>query len=75
MVDRYAKFATENLEVATARIGRVRDRTWGFTSRFPPVGDAPLAANDAQAAESQSGPAWIRGIEVDSGVPKRRVET
>jgi len=52
MVDRYAKFATENLEVAAARIERVRVRTWGFTSRIPHVGDAALAANDAQVADS-----------------------
>jgi integrase len=47
MVDRYAKFATENLEVAAARIERVRDRTWGSTSRFPHVHDSALAANDS----------------------------
>jgi hypothetical protein len=52
MVDRYAKFATENLEVAAARIERERDRTWGLTSRFPHVHESAEASNDAHAFDS-----------------------
>jgi integrase len=47
MVDRYAKFATENLEVAAARIERGGHAAWRSTSRLRHAGDLREASNDA----------------------------
>jgi hypothetical protein len=52
MVDRYAKFATENLEVAASRIEKAREKNGRNSIRFPSVRGDATAANDEQVADS-----------------------